>query len=446
VERLFTAFVSSTFLDLRAERERLGRVLLGRQCVPLGMEYFPSIGVAQWALILESLRAADFCVFVVAGRYGSISQEAGISWTHREFREAVALGKPLIGLLHGAPETLPLERSDGTPEAREQLARFRKEVEATTVCSYWQTEADLIDALTMSITALRDSGRIRGWVPLGDRAAIHQDFDRRYEHIDTRWSFTRSEAFPDTLDGHYWARRRMVSQDTSGLDICSFDFTRDTDRQLPFDHVRRPQLSIIEAIRTGSGSISLRPPRKTTGSNFVQDVAFHPPLVPGELADITLAGFLPSYKYAFREDIIEATTDSKLGPRPYEWVSRNVAYPTAQLDLQVFLPSDLGVTPRGPAIGRGPGRVDADLNTEVVGDGRYSIEHVEREGVEGHEMRLQLPNPVLRRRFRLAWDPPSRTAAAALVWNGGDESMRTSQAEVRSSNEEDPRNRGPFAG
>jgi hypothetical protein len=422
MKRLFTTFVSSTFLDLQTERERLGRVLLGRQCVPLGMEYFPSVGDTQWGLILESLRAADFCVFVVAGRYGSISDEVGISWTHREFREAVQHDKPLIGLLHAEPDSLPLDHCERTPEARERLSAFRHEVEATTVCRYWRTEADLIDALTMSITALRDSGRIRGWVPLGDRAAVHQDFDRRYEHIDTRWSFTRSEQFPDTLDGHYWARRRLVSQDSSGLDICSIDFARDSDRQLPFDDVRRPQLRIVEATRTGNGSTTLRPPRKTKGSNFVQDVVFHPPLVPGEMADFTLEGFLPSYKYAFREDIIEATTVSKLGPRPYEWVSRNVAYPTEQLDLEVFLPAELNATPRGPAIGRGPGRVDADLNTTVVGDGLYRVEQTVRDGVPGQLMSLHLPNPVLRRRYRLAWDLPTGVAASAPTTNGaGDE-------------------------
>lgn len=408
MERLFTAFVSSTFLDLQAERERLGRVLLGQQCVPLGMEYFPSIGVGQWALILDSLEAADFCVFVIAGRYGSISDEPGISWTRREFRAAVEAGKPLIALLHAAPETLPLAQSALTPESREQLASFRQEIEDATVCRYWRTEADLIAELTMSVAALRDTGQIRGWVPLGDLAAINQDFDRRYELVETSWSFMRSEQFPDTLDGVYRGRRRLVSQDASGIATCSIDIGRDTDRQLPFDEIRRPELHIVEASRTGSGSIGLRPPRKTTGSNFVQDIAFNPPLVPGEVADFTLAGSFPSYKYAYREDLVEATTDSKLGPRPYEWVSRNVIYPTAELKIEVFLPDDLGVTPRGPAIGRGPGRVDADLNTEVVRDGRYSVQRTNRAGVEGHEMRLKVPDPTLKHRFRLAWDLPSR--------------------------------------
>src|SRR5690348_12032660 len=62
VDRLYTCFVSSTFLDLRAERERLSSVLLRHQCVPLGMEFFPSMGRRQWELIEESVLAADFCI------------------------------------------------------------------------------------------------------------------------------------------------------------------------------------------------------------------------------------------------------------------------------------------------------------------------------------------------------------------------------------------------
>ncbi len=408
MQRLFTTFVSSTFLDLRAERERLVRVLLGRQCVPLGMEFFPSVGTSQWPIILESLEAADFCVFVVAGRYGTISDEAGISWTHREFREAVAMGKPLIGLLHGAPETLSMDRSEGTPEGRSLLAAFRREVEEHTVCRYFNTDADLVDALTMSIAALRESGKIQGWVPVGENGVVQQDFDRRYELAETEWSFTRSTVDPATWDGRYRGRRRLISQDPSGLEVCAIDFSRDTDRQLPFDKVRRPELTLAEAFRSGPGSIALRPPRKTTGSAFVQDVGFSPPLVPGEVADFTVEGTFPSYKHGFREDIVAASTDSKLGPRPFEWISRNVVYPTQSLTITAFVPLDLGADPRGPAIGRGPGRIDADLNTEVVRDGCYSVDVVERDGVEGHEMRLHLSEPVLRRRYRVAWDLPSR--------------------------------------
>src|SRR5437016_6071114 len=91
--RLYTAFVSSTFLDLRSERETVAKALLDNRCVPFGMELFPSMGISQWPIIVESIEEADFCVFITAGRYGSISDDGELSWTHREFREAVRLKK-----------------------------------------------------------------------------------------------------------------------------------------------------------------------------------------------------------------------------------------------------------------------------------------------------------------------------------------------------------------
>src|SRR4051794_37751074 len=101
MRRLYTAFVSSTYVDLIREREVVSRALLNQWCIPLGMEFFPSTGSDQWSIIAESIEVADFCVFIIAGRYGSRVNDSGIAWTHREYREARRLGKPTVVLMHG---------------------------------------------------------------------------------------------------------------------------------------------------------------------------------------------------------------------------------------------------------------------------------------------------------------------------------------------------------
>lgn len=406
MDRLFTAFVSSTFLDLQEERARLVKVLLDQRCVPFGMEFFPSTGRTQWPVIEESMVAADFCVFVVAGRYGSLGDD-GISWTHREFRAAVSLGKPLVGILHQTPEKLPANKRDESPESAELLAAFRREIEAYTVCRYYSDHTELVEAVSSSIAALREEGRIEGWVPAGRRPVVLQeaDFDRTYELVEINWRFRASNTDPKTWDGVYFGRRIVVGHDPDGLPACAIDFTRDTDRQLPFDSSRRPTLRLAANDRQ-YGLIALREPRKSTGGTFVQDVGFNPPLAIGERADFTVEGEFPSYKYGNREDLLLATQDGRTGPRVFDWTSRNVIYPTSRLEMSVFLPLELGATPHGPLVGRTALNIDRSLSAAAAADGTYTWSLTAIDDVDGYLMQLRVDQPRLRRYYRIAWDLP----------------------------------------
>jgi hypothetical protein len=415
MKRLFTAFVSSTFLDLQDERQRLVHVLLDHQCVPLGMEFFPSTGRSQWPTIEESIDAADFCVFVSAGRYGSMS-EIGISWTHREFRECVRRRKPLIGLLCSDIDALPVSKSEQSPDGRARLIAFRKEIEQQTTVRYYRDETDLVQALGSSIGALREAGSIEGWVRAGPNPVVLQesDFDRIYEHAESEWTFQRNAANAETWDCHYRGRRRVTANAPEGLELITVDFTRDTDRELPFDHDRVPEVRIAEATRSDVGSVALRPPRRRTGSNFAQDVVLSPPLAQGETIEYVVEAFLPSFKHGVREDLVQATLDSTAGPRTYDWAWRNVLYPTRTLVLRVFLPLDLLATPKGPLVGRGRALPDMGVNNALVRSGAYSERRVERRGQAGYELELALSNPALRRHYRLGWELPSRASLSGM--------------------------------
>ncbi|MEA2361288.1 MAG: hypothetical protein QOD71_433 [Thermoleophilaceae bacterium] len=411
MKRLFTAFVSSTFLDLQDERQRLVQVLLDHQCVPLGMEFFPSTGRSQWPTIEESIDAADFCVFVLAGRYGSISEESGISWTHREFRECVRRGKPLIGLLRSDLDELPVSKSEQTDDGRGKLTAFRREVERQTTVRYFRSETDLVQAVGSSISALRDEEAIEGWVPAGRNPVVLQeaDFDRIYEYAESEWVFQRNAVDPGTWDCHYRGRRRVTANQREGLELLVVDFTRESDRELPFDSERMPQLRLgEEPTRTDTGYVTLRQPRRRTGSNFAQDVALSPALGIGETAEYVVEGFIPSFKYGFREEVANVTLESKAGPRAYDWAWRNVIYPTRRLVMRVFLPVNLLATPKGPLVSRGGSPPDKELSNVLVRSGAYSERQVRRGGTLGYELELDLADPPLRRRYQLAWNLPSR--------------------------------------
>lgn len=85
MEKKYQVFVSSTYEDLQEERKKVMEVLLQMNCFPVGMEYFNASDSSQWEVIKSLIRECDYYVLIVAGRYGSIEEESGKSYTQKEF-------------------------------------------------------------------------------------------------------------------------------------------------------------------------------------------------------------------------------------------------------------------------------------------------------------------------------------------------------------------------
>ena len=51
MNKRYQVFVSSTYRDLRVERMEVMTALLGLDCIPCGMEYFPAADETQWSFI-----------------------------------------------------------------------------------------------------------------------------------------------------------------------------------------------------------------------------------------------------------------------------------------------------------------------------------------------------------------------------------------------------------
>src|SRR5437763_2890043 len=92
----YQIFVSSTYEDLREERQQATQAILEAGCFPSGMELFPASDDTQWELIKRVIEESDYYVVIVAGRYGSLGPE-GRSYTEMEYDYAVEKGIPVLG-------------------------------------------------------------------------------------------------------------------------------------------------------------------------------------------------------------------------------------------------------------------------------------------------------------------------------------------------------------
>jgi hypothetical protein len=98
VEKRYQVFVSSTYEDLREERQEVIQALLELDCIPAGMELFPAADEDQWTLIKNVIDECDYYIVIVGGRYGSVGN-GGLSYTEMEYRYALENGKPRYSIL-----------------------------------------------------------------------------------------------------------------------------------------------------------------------------------------------------------------------------------------------------------------------------------------------------------------------------------------------------------
>lgn len=87
MEKKFQIFVSSTFEDLREEREAVAKAILEIGDIPVGMEMFSAADETQWKLIKRQIEQSDYYVVLVAHRYGSTVEDISFTETRIRLRD-----------------------------------------------------------------------------------------------------------------------------------------------------------------------------------------------------------------------------------------------------------------------------------------------------------------------------------------------------------------------
>ncbi len=111
MEKRYQVFISSTFEDLKEERQAVLKGILELDHMPAGMELFPASDDVAWQLICDVIDASDYYVLIIGGRYGSLD-EAGIGYTEKEYDYALSKKKSVIPLLHQNPDNLPRGKTE----------------------------------------------------------------------------------------------------------------------------------------------------------------------------------------------------------------------------------------------------------------------------------------------------------------------------------------------
>jgi hypothetical protein len=222
MDKRYQVFVSSTYADLKAERQHVIQALMEMDCIPAGMELFPAADEEQWEFIKKVIDDCDYYLLVIGGRYGSTTGD-GISYTEKEFDYAVEQGLKVVALIHGAPDDIPFGMTEKNPELREKLLAFKDKVMTGRLVKFWNAASELPGLVALSLTKTIKMYPAVGWVRANHVASedILSDINKlRKENSDLQKSISelasqQTSAIEDiadinsefTINGSYYVMR-----------------------------------------------------------------------------------------------------------------------------------------------------------------------------------------------------------------------------------------------
>ncbi|BEP42253.1 DUF4062 domain-containing protein [Variovorax sp. V15] len=170
-KRRLQVFVSSTYSDLKEERQAAVAAILKAGHIPAGMELFTAGDESQMTIIKRWIDESDVYMLILGGRYGSIEKTSGLSYTELEFDYAVANSKPLFAVVmtDEALETKVKKHGRVVLEldAPAELKAFRSKV-LSNISSFFEDLKDIKLSVHESLSDFASNRDLKGWVAAGD--------------------------------------------------------------------------------------------------------------------------------------------------------------------------------------------------------------------------------------------------------------------------------------
>lgn len=153
-------FISSTFKDLRPERQAAIEVLQQMALVPWGMELFVSTPSKPIDEALRELQLSDAVVLILGFKAGSLIPESpSLTYTAAEFRRARELGRPIFVFVQ--TEDGRGQNKESTEALRVALDEFKEEVDTANVtAAYFENVDRLQTEILLAIQRWNDEGRL----------------------------------------------------------------------------------------------------------------------------------------------------------------------------------------------------------------------------------------------------------------------------------------------
>jgi hypothetical protein len=160
-------FISSTYLDLKEERQSAVQAILKSGNIPAGMELFTANNKTQWETIKKWIKESDVYILILGGRYGTLESKSKISYTELEYDYAVQNEIPLFSIVI-SDEELRRRNSldDNTLVEKDNVDKFQmfREKVLSKTSSFFSDAKDIRLAILESLPEIIKEYDIKGWI------------------------------------------------------------------------------------------------------------------------------------------------------------------------------------------------------------------------------------------------------------------------------------------
>src|SRR5204863_72525 len=140
--------LSSTYEDLKEERQQVVKTILEMGHFPVGMEMFSAGDDAQWQIIKRTIDQSDYYIVVIAHRYGSM--DGPVSYTEKEYDYATKMGIPVLAFVIDQSASWPTNRLETDAAKLAHLQQFKAKVKNRMVGS-WKSAEDLYTKVVLAL-------------------------------------------------------------------------------------------------------------------------------------------------------------------------------------------------------------------------------------------------------------------------------------------------------
>lgn len=165
----YQVFISSTYEDLKDERDQVIKAVLEMGHIPVGMEMFSAADEQQWQIIARHIDESDYYAVIIAHRLGSLTTE-GVSYTRKEYEYARSKGIPCLGFVITPSASWPADRVDTNPTQVVALKEFKSLIQEKPV-HFWSHAEDLHGKFSISLMKSLTAQPRDGWIRASDATA-----------------------------------------------------------------------------------------------------------------------------------------------------------------------------------------------------------------------------------------------------------------------------------
>ncbi|PTQ89421.1 DUF4062 domain-containing protein [Agitococcus lubricus] len=183
-DKRYQVFISATYTDLREERGVLLQTLPSLGCLPTTLEAHTQ-SLSTMVNIRRRIDDSDYYILLLGSRYGSL-MPSGVSYTHMEYVYAATKQKPILILMHEAPETRANDLQEQNVEGKLKFGDFRKLLlrERENIV-YWRDSRDLAHVLHNAVPNFIRKYPATGWVRIGSTSSLGQ-LEKECENLRKR--------------------------------------------------------------------------------------------------------------------------------------------------------------------------------------------------------------------------------------------------------------------